>query len=109
MRWAVLLTAVAAVAKPAAACTISNPYRPLKARPAGTQQVLLVDVVALDLRHYPATARVRVVGEGKFRSVRYWRAICGGRRDPAKDERLVAYLRGTDVIGWATPAEGKAF
>ena len=109
MRWAVLLAAMSVVAQPADGCTMATPYRPLTARPAGTEQVLLVDVVALDLRRYPAIARVRVVGGGKFRWIPYWRAICGGRRDPAKRERLVVFLKGNDALGWATPAEARAF
>lgn len=109
IRCAVLLVAIGAAAQPAAACTISSPYRPLTARPAGTEQALLFDVVTLDLRGYPAIAQVRGVGDGKRRSVTYLRAICGGRRDPAKGERLVVYLRGSHALGWATPAEAKAF
>ncbi len=108
-RGAVLLAAFCVVAQPAAGCTISNPYRPLTARPAGTGQVLLVDVLALDLRRYPAIARLRNVADGKVRTISYWRAICGGRRGPARGERLMVYLRGAEALGWATPAEAKAF
>ncbi len=111
MRTVLIGVALAAVAQPAAACTISNPYRPLTARPAGTQTALLVDVVSLNLRHYPAVAKVRTMQNGKsvIRTISYWRTICGGRRDPAKGDRLVVYLRGADALGWATPAEAKAF
>ncbi|WP_156351500.1 hypothetical protein [Sphingomonas sp. Leaf25] len=109
MRRMVLVAALGVVAQPAVACTVSSPYRPLTARPAGTQTALLVDVVSLDLRRYPAIATVRIVRGDKpaTRTIPYWRAICGGRRDPAKGERLVVYLRGSDALGWATPAEAK--
>ena len=109
MPWAGLLVAVAAIAQPAVACTISAPYRPLTARPAGMERALVVDVVALDLRHYPTVARVRVVDDGKLRRISYWRAICGGRRDPATGERLVVFFKNSNAMGWATPAEAKAF
>ena len=105
--WAVIVASAAA--QPAAGCTISSPYRPLTAPPAGTESALLVEVVALDLRRYPAIALVRPVRGGEMRSIPYWRAICGERRDPTKGERLVVYLRGGTALGWASPAEAKAF
>ncbi len=111
MRTVLIVAALAALAPPAAACTISNPYRPLTARPAGTQAAVVVDVVSLNLSRYPAVATVRAMENGKsvLRAISYWRAICGGRRDPAKGDRLVVYLRGADALGWATPAEAKKF
>ncbi len=113
MRGALFVAALCIVAPPALACTVSNPYRPLTALPAGAEAALLVDVVALDFRHYSAIAQIRVVHGGRpaanTRAIRYWRAICGGRRDPVKGDRLYAYLRGGDALGWATQAEAKAF
>ncbi len=111
MRRMLLVAALGLFAPPAAACTISTPYQPLTARPAGTQTALVVDVVSLNLRRYPAVATVRTMQAGKpvIRTIPYWRAICGGRRDPSKGDRLVVYLRGSDALGWATPAEAKKF
>ncbi|MEP9402789.1 hypothetical protein [Sphingomonas sp. VNH70] len=111
MRRALLAAALVITVPPAAACTVSAPYRPLTARPPGTQTVLTVDVLALDLRRYPAIARVRVVGGGKpgvTLAISYKRAPCGGAREPVRDERLVVFLRGTEALRWATPAEARA-
>ncbi|WP_156353265.1 MULTISPECIES: hypothetical protein [unclassified Sphingomonas] len=88
---------------------------PLTARPAGTQEVLLVDVVALvSLRNDPYVARLRIVGDprGKRRkgstlALSYLRPPCGGMREPSRGERLVVYLRGGTALGWATMAEAR--
>ncbi len=116
MRRALLVAALCAVAQPAAACPMLLPPIPLTARPAGTQAVLLVDVVALVSRpDQPYVARVRVVRDpggkrraGTMLALPYLRPPCGGVREPAKGERLVVYLRGGMALGWATPAEAGA-
>ncbi|WP_230770093.1 hypothetical protein [Sphingomonas sp. Leaf4] len=111
MRRMVLVAALGVVAQPAAACAAPTPYRPLTARPAGTQSVLLVEVVSLDFARYPAVATVSVIRDGKRAAtthrISFQRSICGGERDPAKGDRLVVYLRGSDALGWAIPAEAK--
>ncbi len=112
MRGALFVAALCIVAPPALACTVSNPYRPLTTPPAGAE-TLLVDVVALDFRTYPTIVQIRVVQGGEpaadTRAIRHWPALCGGSRDPRKGDRLYVYIRGDHAIGWATPAEVKAF
>lgn len=115
MRRALLVAALVTIAPSAAACPMILPTSPLTVRPAGTQEVLLVDVVAIfSLRDDPYVARVRIVGDprGKRRkgttlAIPYLRPPCGGRREPERGERLVVYLRGGRALGWTSPAEAR--